>query len=361
MYLLTDTGTDTVNSLRSPASANSLYSIRPTRGLISRAGVIPISYTQDTLGPIARTIKDAAVALTVMASIGYDARDNTTALIPASEVGKDYSSSIYGGNLKGLRVGVLQGFYNRTSSSETTPINVVMDETAAIMRSAGAILVPINETVYNATAIGRLDVQQAEFREAMDAYLGDPGLEGEHPASLQELYDSGDFVVLPSGYNYVNNSLRSSTSNSSYAINHFAIRNLTLTLRATFTRNKLDAIIYPEQKNLVVKVGSPSQSGRNGILAALTGYPVVTVPAGFSSPSETAPIGIPIGMEILGLPWQEDKLINIAARLDDLMHVRRMPSYANGTVEVPQYTEVPTIMPNRSTIPSAYPVGSLGL
>lgn len=78
--------------------------------MISRAGIIPISYTQDAIGPIARNVKDLATALTVMASVGYDANDNTTALVPPSSVGIDYSMSIYGGSLKGLRFGVLQGF-----------------------------------------------------------------------------------------------------------------------------------------------------------------------------------------------------------------------------------------------------------
>lgn len=81
-FAILATGTDTVNSLRSPASANSLFSFRPTRGLISRAGVIAISYTQDTLGAMARTLKDLTVALTVMSSVGYDAADNDTAAIP---------------------------------------------------------------------------------------------------------------------------------------------------------------------------------------------------------------------------------------------------------------------------------------
>ncbi|KAL2137522.1 hypothetical protein VTI28DRAFT_9222 [Corynascus sepedonium] len=84
------TGTDTVNSLRSPASANSLFSFRPTRGLISRAGVIPVSYTQDTVGAMARNPRDLAVALTVMARAGYDARDNITALAPPEARRKDY-------------------------------------------------------------------------------------------------------------------------------------------------------------------------------------------------------------------------------------------------------------------------------
>jgi len=128
-------------------------------------------------------------------------------------------------------------------------------------------------------------------------------------------------------------------------------------LQTTFSANGLDAIIYPEQKNLVVKIGSLSQIGRNGILAALTGVPVVTVPASFSPPTAHAPIGIPIGMEILGLPWSESKLINIASHISTLMHVRRMPTFANMSVEVNSYSSVPKVTPNSGNIPSAYPIG----
>ncbi|KAF8867066.1 amidase signature enzyme [Acephala macrosclerotiorum] len=353
------TGTDTVNSLRSPASANSLFSVRPTRGLISRAGIIPISYTQDAIGPIARNVKDLAVALTVMTSAGYDANDNTTALIPTSSVGVDYSKSIYGGSLKGLRLGLLQGFFNRTASNETTPVNDVMNHMVSILEAAGVTVVSINETVYNATAIAALDVQTSEYRQEMNSYLETPSLSGTQPATLNELYNSSKFLVIPSQYSYVNTALRSSTSNSSYAQTKLGIQNLTIVLKSTFSSNSLDAIIYPEQKNLVVKIGSPSQSGRNGILAALTGSPVVTIPAGFSPPTDDAPIGVPIGLEILGQPWSESKLLNIAAHISDLTHVRRMPSFANGSVEVSVYDTVPTITPNTSNIPSAYPLGAL--
>jgi len=86
------TGTDTVNSLRSPASANNLFSFRPTRGLISRAGVIPVSYTQDTLGAIGRCLMDIATALTVMSSVGYDPADNATSAIPPSILSTDYTT-----------------------------------------------------------------------------------------------------------------------------------------------------------------------------------------------------------------------------------------------------------------------------
>ncbi|KUJ20364.1 amidase signature enzyme [Mollisia scopiformis] len=350
------TGTDTVNSLRSPASANSLYSVRPTRGLISRAGIIPISYTQDAIGPIARNVKDLAVGLTVMTSVGYDANDNTTALIPASSVGVDYSKTMYGGSLKGMRFGLLQGFFNRTASNETTPVNQVMDNMISVLEAAGATVVSVNETVYNATAIATLDVQTSEYRQELDSYLEMYGSQG---LTFNELYSSSKFLVIPSQYSYVNTALKSSTSNSSYPPTKLGIQNLTTILSSTFSSYSLDAIIYPEQKNLVVKIGSPSQSGRNGILAALTGSPVVTVPAGFSPSTEDAPIGVPIGMEILGKPWTESKLLNIAAHISDLTHIRRMPQFANGSVEVSSYEAIPTITPNKSNIPAAYPVGTL--
>lgn len=354
------TGTDTVNSLRSPASANSLWSLRPTRGLISRAGVIPISYTQDTIGPIARCVEDVATALTVMAGIGYDVDDNTTASVPADVQQTDYAASLSTGSLKGLRLGLLEGFFNRTSSSETTPVNDAMRKQVAKLRAAGATVVFINETVYNASAIGSaLDVQRYEYREELTKYLQNPTLSGKHPNSTNELYNSDKFLVLPSGYEYVTTSLVSSTSNATYNATLAGIRDLSLTLEKTFAANKLDAIIYPEQKNLVVKIGSPSQSGRNGILAALTGTPVVTVPVGFGPETETAPDGVPIGMEILGRQWTEEKLLKIAYQIQQLGRVRKTPSWAKQQVRAKKYDAVPSVTPNVGNIPDEYPIGHL--
>lgn len=349
-----------MNSLRSPASANSLFSFRPTRGLISRAGVIPVSYTQDAVGAIARNVKDLAVALTVMASVGHDTQDNTTALIPVSEINVDYSTFVQGGSLRGIRLGLLEGFFNRTASDETTPVNDAMAEIVLELERAGATVFSVNQTVYNATALASLDVQTSEYREGMNSYLQQASDEGVHPSTLQELYSSRKFLVIQGQHNFVNAALRSSTSNNSYAISKIGIQNLTTVLQTTFSTNKLDALIYPEQMNLVVKLGSPSQSGRNGILAALTGSPVVTVPVGFSPPSEDAPIGVPIGMEILGLPWTEGQILNIASHISQIKHARQMPSFANQSVEAVAYESVPKITPNTADIPKVYPIGALG-
>lgn len=322
--------------------------------------MIPISFTQDAVGAIGRSVADIASILTVMAGIGYDGDDNTTALIPQSSVGVDYSASLFGGSLETMRFGLIEGFFNQEATNETTPVNDAMSSLVTVLTAAGATVVPVNDSVYNATAISAvLDVQQDEYRQELNTYLQRPSLRGAHPTSMPELYASGNFVVIPSQYTYVNTALISSTNNVTYALKQSGIRDLTTTLQTTFKQGNFDALIYPEQKNLVVKIGSPSQSGRNGILAALTGSPVVTVPIGFSPVTETAPIGVPIGMEILGLPWTEAKLLNIAAKIDDSLHTRRMPAFANMTVEVTTfYKSVPSVIP-RQNIPVEYPVGVL--
>jgi Asp-tRNA(Asn)/Glu-tRNA(Gln) amidotransferase A subunit family amidase len=361
------TGTDTVNSLRSPASANSLISIRPTRGLISRTGIIPISSTQDVIGPIARTIKDVATALTVMTTTSYDAADNATALVPSANRNIDYTASLGNIKLQGLRLGVLNVNFNRTASPETTPVNLAMDAFMTKLEAGGATLVPINETMYDATTIQTAyDVQRFEYRELMDEYLQRPSLSGDRPSTLHELYSQktgngseGEFVVLPAQYEYVNTALVSSTNNATYNARQLGIRNLTLALQSTFASNALDAIIYPEQKNLVVKIGSTSQSGRNGILAALTGVPVVTVPVGFSNATTEAPVGVPIGMEILGRPWEETKLLGIGEAIERLGPVRRTPQWSRENVHVKEYKKVPVVTPNRQNIPKEYPLGTL--
>ncbi|KAK3367014.1 amidase signature domain-containing protein [Lasiosphaeria ovina] len=360
-FAVVGTGTDTVNSLRSPASAGSLFSFRPTRGLISRVGVIPVSYTQDVVGAFARNLQDLAVAMTVMVSVGFDPRDNATALMATEIMHTDHSRCLLGGSLKGLRLGLVDGFFDHTSSPETPPVDDIMAGMVSQLTAAGAEVVNITETIYNSVAISAaLDVQVYEYRELLDTYLAGEDLSGEpRPKSFKELYrnGSGEFLVIPSQHAFIEAAFRSSTSNTSYFTAQRGIQNLTQALKATFARDKLDALIYPEQKNLVVTVSSQSQAGRNGILASLTGSPVVTVPAGFSSPTEDALLGVPVGMEILGQPWTECLLLNIARHVSDLVPVRRIPAFANMTVETKVFDSVPVITPNSANIAPAYPVG----
>ena len=355
------TGTDTVNSLRSPASANNLFSFRPTRGLLSRSGVIPISYTQDAVGCIARSPKDLSVALTVMSTVGYDPADNTTALIPSSILGKDYMKAVEGGTLKGKRLGLISNFFNYTASHETTAVTQSMSQMVSLLKAAGVEVVNITDSFFNSSAISTaMDVQTLEYRQELSTYLARSYVGGSpRPANFKDLYSSGKFLVIPSQYSYVETAWDSSTNNGSYFIKQHLIQNLTTAVHGTFRQHNLDALIYPEQMNLVVKIGSPSQIGRNGILAAVTGSPVMVVPAGWSPPSDTAPIGVPIGMEIMGMPWSESDLLNMAQHISEIAPFRRMPVFANQSVEIRPLSSVPKIMPNAGNISPNYPIGKL--
>ena len=357
-FAVVGTGTDTMNSLRSPASANSLYSIRPTKGLISRAGVIPVSSTQDSVGPIARTIEDLAILLSVMANASPEKHQHVAHEGSTRNHNHDSIAAANGPVLGSLCLGLIQGFVNASTSSEVSPVNEVMNKIISAIRAHGGSVVPIESPdLVSSTILESCDTQRFEYREQLNKYLSTAT--GAVPRSLNELYSSRDFLVIPRQYPFIESALISSTRNHSYASKLRHIEYYTRTVEAIFKEHNLDALIYPEQSNLVVRVDSPSQIGRNGILAAVTGFPVVTVPIGFSSSNQDAPLGIPIGMEILGPRWSEAKLIQIAQFIHKILPSRKPPQ-----LDIPLfqtcYRDVPFINPNASNIPSAYPVGSLG-
>jgi len=97
-------------------------------------------------------------------------------------------------------------------------------------------------------------------------------------------------------------------------------------LISVLAEHKLDALVYPLQKRLVVPLTELNQADRNGILASVTGFPAITVPAGFSAPTATAPLGVPVGMDILGKPWSEGRLIELAYGFEQAVHARKPPS-----------------------------------
>lgn len=258
--------------------------------------MIPVSHTQDTVGPIARCVKDVAIALTVMASTGVDPADDATSLRPMGALGTDYAANLSTGTLQGLRIGLIKTFFGQTDSGETTPVTNTMYEAVSALHKAGTDVVDITEPEFDSLAILKaLDTQRYEYREELSKYLQDPGLLGKHPRSFEELYSSGKFLVIPAQYEYLQTAHTASTASEAYTEVCSGIEQLTALLRAKFDDHNLDALIYPQQASLVMKIGCASQSQRNGILGALTGSPVVTVPIGYSSPMLDAPAGVPIG------------------------------------------------------------------
>jgi amidase len=313
-FALAGIGTDTVNSIRSPASANSIVGIRPTLGLVSRAGVIPYSFTQDAAGPLARTVTDAAKMLNVL--VGYDPDDPATAW-SVGNIEKDYAKFLKAGGVKGKRIGVLRSFFG------TAPIhrqvNTVADEAVEDLRRLGATLVELNTPELDSAKItSDISVHLYEFKPAINSYL----VSGNAPVkSLEEIIASGKF------HPNIEDNIKKSQSlemDDGYRIRLQKRSELQQRVMQIMADDRLDAIVFPHQKRLVVPVGE-TQVERNGALGSVTGFPSIVVPGGFSSSTATAPLGVPVGIEFLGRPWTENVLIQIGYGYEQATKHRRPP------------------------------------
>jgi amidase len=314
------TGSDTVNSVRSPSSANALVGVRPTHGLLSLNGIMPVSSTQDAIGPLARHVVDAAAMLQAMAAA--DPADPQTADHPHP----DYTAALDAGALKGKRIGVLRVMFG--SKPEHREVNEVMERTISAMRQAGAVLVDIDAPELDADQlIAQNDVQKYEFKAVMDRYLATiPNA----PANTVDAIYAGGRYNHPTLEGFLKSavSFKDGLSEADYQVRLDRDAKTRALLEKVMDDNHLDAVVYPLQKRLVVPVTELNQADRNGILASVTGFPAITVPAGFSAPTNTAPLGIPVGMDILGKPWSEAKLLSLAYSFEQATHFRRPPESA---------------------------------
>jgi amidase len=313
-FAIAGLGTDTVNSVRSPASANSLVGIRPTMGLVSRSGVIPNSFTQDAVGPLARTVADAVAVLNVLT--GYDAGDPSTAGSVGCGEG-NYTHHLRADGVNGKRIGVLHSFFGQASLHEE--VNRVTTAAVADLQRLGATVVDLDTPdLDSGEIVAEISVHLYELKPSLDAYLG----RAHAPVrSLEQILASGAF------HPNIEASLR-----QAYGLERDASYELRLRKRAALQRRvdslmedyRLDALVFPHQKRLVVPVGE-TQVERNGGLGAVIGFPSIVVPGGFSAPTATAAVGVPVGIELLGRPWGEGTLIEIAFGYEHNTRHRRAP------------------------------------
>jgi len=296
-----------------------------------------------------------------MASAGPDDNDPATMTVDRPQRSINYASNLTQSKLKGLRLGMLEAVLSNSPTPEQIPVQQAFEKTITSFNQAGAVIVRVTSREYSApTLLATLDTQRHEYKEVLDAYLARPDIGTTQPKDFAELYASNDYLVIPAQYEYIKSAHTASTSDSEYKTRKAGIPQLKSSLLDTFNKLNLDAIIYPQQKCLPVKVGSPSQQLRHGILAALTGFPSVCLPMGFSAPSSDAPRGVPIGMEILGRPWSEEKLLQIAYQIEQLTQVRQPPAVADIGRQVVQFSGIiPEIVPDISQISQAYPQGVL--
>lgn len=317
-FAVMGTGSDTVNSIRSPSSANSLVGIRPTRGLVSRTGISPCSEFQDQGGPIARSVTDAAIMLGVMA--GYDPEDASTSVMKDKAV-PDYTKALSTEALKGRKLALL------TNNLGSDP-DVVRVVEAAIkdFEKLGATVVRVDLPQLTVVdLIKNNDVQQWEQSRDLDKYLARHGAAAP-VKSTKEYVATG--LLTPSiakgmesmaaEVNPAENPEYKARLKKNAELHDFAVKYM--------ADNKIDAFLYPLQSILVVQTNDPrGQAFRNGLMASLTGLPAITLPGGFSAPTASAPLGVPVGVELMGAPFSEESLIGMGYAYEQATKNRKPP------------------------------------
>lgn len=296
-------GTDTINSIRSPASACSLVGFRPTVGLVSRSGVVPYALTQDTAGPIVKTVEDAARVLDVIA--GWDPNDAASAWtfghIPTS-----YTEFLNKDGLSGKRIGIVKSLFGNEEMHQE--VNAVIYNSIEKLKENGAILIDIEEDINADQLVNDISLHLYELKSDLSQYLESLGSRSD-VHSLSDVIKSGKYHKgIEENITFAETLDKNSDIYNSRMVKRLELQTLVMELMAKYN---LDALVYPHQRCPVVKVGKP-QIGRNGVLGSVTGFPSCVVPAGFTNPTDTAPIGVPVGIEFLGREWSEPTLFEIA-------------------------------------------------
>src|SRR3984893_6467543 len=328
------TGSDTGGSIRSPASADNLVGLRPTRGLISRDGIVPVSFTQDTIGPITRNVADTARLLD--ARVGYDPNDPVTAF-SVGNIPKTYTAFLQNG-LKGARLGVLTNLLG--SGPEYEEVNKVIAKAIDVLKEQGAVIVRIEDRALDTEILtAKFRLNEPEFKAALNGYLEQ---QGSHVPvhSLAEIIASGQYhKPTLEKFFATAESYEDGPNSADYKDRRMRMDEVRIEVANLMAKNQLDALVYPHQKCLVLPIGATFQKDRNGIIAALAGFPAIELPAGFSTPTADAPIGVPVGMELLGRAWAEPELLKLAFGFEQATHLRK-PPVSTPVLQAPQSTKL---------------------
>ncbi len=314
-------GTETDGSIVCPSGVSALVGIKPTVGLISRSGIIPISHTQDTAGPMTRTVADAAILLGTMT--GVDERDAATT--PSAGRAVDYRSALQADGLKGARIGVARKRYFGYSPATDRLIETAI----ADMKTAGAVIVDPAD-IPNAARLEdcELEILLYEFKAGLNAYFSD-----QKPTapvhSLTELiafntrekerempFFGQEILVMAEK--------KGPLTSPAYrkALVTCRTRARAAGIDAVMTRLRLDAIVAPTGSPAwpIDLVNGDHFLGASSTPAAVAGYPSVTVPAGFA-------YGLPVGVSFIGRAWSEATLIQFAYAYEQATHHRKPPRF----------------------------------
>jgi amidase len=303
-------GSDTCGSIRIPASHNSLVGLRPSAGLSSRAGVIPLSHTQDVAGPLARTVRDVAVILD--ATVGVDPADPTT---KASQ-GRTPASFVTGlstASLKGARIGVLAPFFG--DAADDQEVARVVRASIEMMKQNGAIAVDV--PFANLTELLRAtSVIDAEFKFDLADYLS--AAQNPPVRSLGEILERGLYhQALDATFRRRN--APETRDSDAYRASLAKREDARRTVIATMEAENIVALVHPTIRQKAALIGA-AQGGSNCQLSPTTGLPALSVPAGFT------PDGLPVGIEFVGRPFSEPELLKLGAAFERATKARRPPA-----------------------------------
>ena len=312
-------GTETDGSIVCPASINGIVGIKPTVGLISRSGIIPISHTQDSAGPMCRTVRDAAIVLGVLA--GVDADDVATAVNPSASASQ-FTQYLDRSGLKGARIGVVRHYF-------AYPAAPLMEGALEVMQGQGAILVdPVT-----IDTIGKFDRAERtillyELKADLNAYLARLGPD----APVHSLSEVIEFNLRNAGTElryFGQDSLIEAEAKGPLSSREYldALENNRAMARgqgidAVMDKWRLDALVAPVTGPAWVTdlITGDHIIGGGSQLAAVAGYPNINVPAGFM-------FGLPVGISFFGRAWSEPTLLRLAYAFEQASSVRRTPRF----------------------------------
>ena len=313
-------GTETDGSVVCPSNANGLVGIKPTLGLASRSGIIPISHSQDTPGPMARTVRDAAILLSVMA--GADPADKYTAE-SAGKAAPDYTKFLTANGLSGARIGVARKYFGFNEA-----VDRATEEAIAVIKSQGAVVIdPADIPTFGKFGDTEFTVLLYELKADLNAYLA-----GRPDAPVHSLQDVIDFnqrnktKEMPyfGQDTFVQAQAKGPLTEKAYLdaleANHRMSRKEGID--AVMDEHKLDALIAPTAGPgwITDLVGGDHASGDSSSPPAVAGYPHITVPSGFT-------FGMPFGLSFFGRAWSEPTLLKLAYSFEQATKVRKAPQF----------------------------------
>ncbi|HEY0947759.1 MAG TPA: amidase family protein [Opitutaceae bacterium] len=318
VYAPAGLGTETGGSVRHPSNDCNIVGMVATEGVLSRAGIMPISFSQDRGGPMALSVYDCAVLLTVMA--GVDANDQITRLSIGKTPTAPYESVLQPGSLTGKRLGVLRDLFK--TGPEHAESNQLIEDAIAAMKKAGAVVIDPVSSGTNLFAMTQgQSLGDGEYKWAINAYYAARG-PNQPFYTLKDLIASGQFHERLRERYVQSEAVPPMEQNADYAAKYRNRAILKKLLEDLLVRYDLDAFVYPVRSGPLPAAGTwplpPGISGQS--VSDYCGLPAITVPAGFFQD------GTPQGIEFMAAAFEDAKLLQVAYGYEQISHHRRLPT-----------------------------------